>query len=78
MVDWKMDTEKRLNNLLRFIQRDVISRGDASALSDDPRVEHNADGSYTVIVFKSDEPAPVAEASDAKAKTGAKKSSKKE
>lgn len=51
MIDWKMDTTKRLNNLVRFIKQDVTSRGDASALCDDPRVVDNEDGSFTVFVF---------------------------
>lgn len=64
------DTEQRLNNLLRFILADVKARGDAGGLSDNPRVERLADGSFKIIVFASEEPAQKTTRKSSKKKDG--------
>ncbi len=50
-IDWRLDTEKKLWNLVRSIRQDVTARGDKAALLDNPSVTQNADGSYTILVY---------------------------
>jgi len=74
MIDWRMDTEKKLWNLVRVIRQDVQARGDAACLLEQPSVNRNSDGSYTVNVFKAEtkasaEPSPAPKKATTKRKS---------